>query len=297
MLLKEAITSMEEDNYNVAEEKLNDLVAHNPRYFDAYWYLGQCREKNGRKNDALKAYKKYAKAPPRQYEKLRYLARFFEESGDFKTAIPMRTAALKQKQTAEDYYILGNSYYQIKDYDNAGKYLSLATKLDKNNYFYHVLLAQARAKSGQKADAIKAYKRAYEINTDKTALLYQIALLANETGDYRTAREYLNLYIYQEYDAEKSQKAKQLLNKVKISIMKQLPPGIEKRTDFLPGVSVIGIMKYGESKKAYLRIQGYQEEVTEGQTIMDKYYVISIRESMVVLGDPETETYMVLKPL
>lgn len=296
-LMKEALGYMQQEHYNNAEEKLNEITKLNPGYAEAYWYLGQCLEHGSEKDEALKTYRKYIKKMPSDPERLRHIAGLLKESGDHKTAIKLETAALKKKETADGLYSLGYSYFQLKDYDNAHKYLLLAAKRNRNNYACHILLAQASIKSGNKGDALNAYKRASELEPDKTSILYQIALLASETGDYKTAKECLIRFVYQEDDLEARMAGQKLLDRVKIAAMKKIPASVERQTDFLPGVQVMGIMKYGESRSAHLIINGSQEEIREGSIVLDKYHVISIRESHVVLGDPETETYIVLRPM
>lgn len=296
-LIREAKQLISEDNYKIAEEKCQEILRLDPHYLEAYWYLGQCYEKKNCNDEALTAYKKYVKTIPGKTDRVRYIAGLLKETRDYKTAIKLETAALKQEETAEVYYSLGQCYFEIKDYNNAVKYLKLATKKDYNNYYYHILLGQASIQSGQKSEAINAYKRAVEIEPDKTLLLYQIGILANETGDYKTSKDYLIRYLSVVNDPAVRKEAEKLLKKVKINAMKNIPPSVTRQTDFINGVQVIGIMIQGASRKAFLLINGYQEEVTEGQMILDKYAVLSIRENCIVLGDPETETYTVLRTL
>jgi tetratricopeptide (TPR) repeat protein len=213
---------------------------------------------------------------------------------DFKKANEYLKRSQKFDDSAEGYFSIGSCYFLAGDYDQAVIFLRCALKKDPGHYSSALLLAECHKKKGSYLDAIGAYKVARTIKPDQVSLLYQMGSTAFEHGDYYQAKEFLKQYVVLEMNTQARQEGENLLKKAKVLAMKNIPPEVEKQTDFLKDVRVLGILKFGKKFQAFLEFNGARHEVDEGDTILNKYYVLSIREERIVLTCDET--YIVVRP-
>lgn len=104
------------------------------------------------------------------------------------------------KWSNTDHYLLGYSYYKQGDYSNSvsefNKIVSGRNSVAQNAYYH---LADAYAKSGQKAQALNAFKNASEMSFDaiiKEDALYNYAKLSYEIGNsFESVPQLLTSYL------------------------------------------------------------------------------------------------------
>jgi serine/threonine protein kinase/tetratricopeptide (TPR) repeat protein len=294
-LMKNGENALKAKDYRGAEQEFRAALSYDFSNPDAYWYIGQCQEGENKKSDALKAYDNYAKTLPREPDRLRHIAALFSNEKKYDKALEFLKQAQKYDDSAEGNLILGKCFIQKGDYDAAIAILRQTLKKKRNDFDTLLLLGDCQKKKGMMKDAIGAYKAAYDLKPGRLPLLYRIALIAEESGDYDTSKHYLKRYIVLENDEARSSAAEKVLARVKVKAMQNIPPAVEHQTDFVPGVTVVGILKFGKSYKAFLEMEGNRHEIVEGDTILSSYYVLSIKENRIVLT--RDETYYVIRPL
>jgi len=293
-LLETGKRQLQNKEYKWAEESFKEAVSLSPACAEAYWNLGESYELQKKGKKALSCYQKSLKMQAGTAAHYRRVAAMLISSKDYKKAVESLKRAQKSDETAEGYFSIGRCYFMANDYDQSIIFLRCALKKDRAHYPSALMLAQIYRKKGTYTDAIGAYKIAHDIKPGQVSLLYQMGATAFEAGDYGLAKEYLKRYLLMENDMASRQEGEKMLKRAKVLAMKNIPPAVEKQTDFLTNVRVLGILKFGRNYRAFLEIGGLKEEITEGETILSDYYVLSIREERIILT--RDETYVVLRP-
>ena len=293
-LMKIAIQFIQDEDYYYAEEALNKIQKLKPDYPELYYFTGLCKEKEDDAEEAIKAYAEYKKSPGCDPSKLLHIADFLISNNRGKEALGYIQDAQKVKDSPEAHYLTARCHFLAKNYTKSIEESKKTLEYDKNYPSVYVLLADSYEKSKKIQEAIYSYQEAYRLEP-KPEYLYKSGLLAGEVADYKNAKIYMNNYIASELDPEKQEEARAILKEMIRNSMKTIPAEVESRTDFIPNVSVVGIMKTEDSAEACLKIDGQSQLVQEGETILDSYYVLAIRESHIVLI--HDEEYVVLRPL
>ncbi len=134
--------------------------------------------------DRLEAY--YQKAlylyDRHQYEEdIRFIERYIVVNGEF----------YKQDEIADIYFILGNCYFEIEDYEMAANHLGTAIRYNETNPEYYVDRAIALARDGEIASAEKALLLAQERNALDDMVYLAGGEILYAKGDYISAEEEL----------------------------------------------------------------------------------------------------------
>lgn len=285
---------IEEEEYYYAEVIFEKIKKVRPDYPDIYWYLGISQEGQEDIQDAAVSFNEYGKSANLDYQKLLHIADFFIRKKDYKKASMFIEESLKIKDTPEAHFLFAQTYYHTANYKKAIEELNAILETDRNYPDVLELLAECYIKTKKVKEAVDAYQQAYDVES-RPYFLYKIALLKTETGNYREAKSFFNRYISVESDIEKVNQVKELLKTATLNAMKSIPPEVERQTDFIANVSLIGILKSEAGSMAFLTIEGVNQEIREGDTILNDYYVLSIRESHVILI--HNEQYVVLRSL
>jgi serine/threonine protein kinase/tetratricopeptide (TPR) repeat protein len=293
-LMGEGRKALNEKSYLLAEKQFRAALGYDFTNPDARWYLGQCYEGEHKKKEALKAYAEYLKTIPRDPARLRHIAALYTSTKSYDKALEVLRRAQRLDGSAEGALTLGRCYMEKGDYEGAIGAFREALKKNRNDYGTLILIGQCQRKKGATRDAIGAYRAAYDARPGQLSLLFQIALMAEEMGDYDTSKKNLKRYLVLETNESRCAEAEKVLDRVKIKGLKNIPAAVEQQTDFIDGVRVMGILKFGNAYKAYLEVQGDRHEVVEGNLILSIYHVLSIKENRIVLT--RDETYYVLRP-
>lgn len=280
-------------------------------YFAANYYYGCCVFFDGRYDEALKSFqrceaspkykdlipyylcqiysaqKKYdqvitygapkAKADVKNKAEINQLVgQAYFEKGDFKSALPYLEYAANNMSNLRpsDYYQLGYTQYQTKNYKQAIDNFEQLTKQDSllgQNGLYH--LGDCYVKTGNKANARNAFGKAASMSFDKSVkeeALFNYAKLSYELKFDRDAIEAL-----QKYD-EKSKyfaDAQSLMGEIfvntrdydrAISTLESLKTRNQKLNEayqkvcFLRGVQLYQNKQVNEAKKYFQKSQEYQ---------------------------------------
>jgi tetratricopeptide (TPR) repeat protein len=286
--------ALDAGEYNWAEDVFRRIKTLRPDFPDISWFIGLSAEGEEDERKAKDAFSDYNAQVDRDPQKLMYIADFLMRHKNYKIALEFLEPARMIADSADVHYLAAKCYSHLGDWGQAIQNLKAALEDDKNYPDIYDLLADCYVKTGKIKEAISAYKEAYDVEA-KPVFLYRIGVLLSEIGDYSTSKTYLNRYINTEAIPEKVQEAQQLLKSVRINAMRAVPSEVEQQTDFIPSISLMGIMKSDNRCKAFLTVNGAHEEVEEGATVLDEYYVLNISENRIILI--RDETYFVLRPI
>jgi len=199
--------SYEEGKYQTASENFSRL-ASDPQFGSIVpYYLTQIYYLQGKYAQLLN----YApavldSAPPKwEYEIRKLIGDAYYNTGKFDEALPNLEEYLKRNQgTKDDFYQLGYSYFQTKNYEQAINSFQKAVgendSLDQSAYYY---IGQSNIYSGNKRSAKTAFKNAYQLKIDSEVsedALFNYAKTAYELSyhPYDDAigafEEYINTY-------------------------------------------------------------------------------------------------------
>ncbi len=286
--------SLDTKEFYDAGEVFDRIKELNPEYPDLYWYLGLTLEGQEEYKEATKAFADYGRRPDSTPERLLYIANYLMGQKDYKKALAVLDTVKKAEESVEIYYLIAKCYYSKGDCKKAEQNIKLALKIDTNYPDIYDLLADCHIRTGNISEAIKAYDQAF-LAEARPYFLYRVGLLAGGSGDYKTAKAYLNRYMAAEINTDKVNEARQLLTTYRINAMKHIPAAVEQQNDSIPAIRLVGIVKTDHTCRALLTINGVSEEVRAGDTVLTDYYVIHINESRIVLI--REEEYYVLRPM
>ncbi len=199
--------SYQNGKYQTASENFNRL-ADDPQFGSVVpYYLTQIYYLQGKYEQLLN----YApavldSAPPKKEDEIRKLiGDAYYKTGKFQEALPNLEGYLNRNQgTKDDYYQLGYSYFQTKNYAQAIPFFQKAVgendTLDQSAYYF---IGQSNILSENKSGAKPAFKNAYQIKIDPEVTedaLFNYAKTAYELSyhPYDDAigafEEYINTY-------------------------------------------------------------------------------------------------------
>jgi tetratricopeptide (TPR) repeat protein len=159
-LFERAEAATDNKKYVEAAGLFNELLANDPKDFQAWTELGTVHLMEQNPNEAEKAYASAVEIRPRFFLGLMNLGRVRMMQKNFEGAIAPLTTAVEVKPTsAEANYHLGESYLQIKKGSKAVGYLYEAIKLDPiGKADAHLRLATLYNLAGMKDKAAIEYE-------------------------------------------------------------------------------------------------------------------------------------------
>lgn len=293
-LLDGGLALYEQARYREAEHEFRKALAVDRRCSEAHLYVGQCREMQKDPGGALEEYWRFLRCEPKNPERLLSIARFLEEEKQYGKTIGIYKVILGEHPGADECYLIADCYARNKNNEKAIYYLKYALVYQKNHYPSLLLLGQCYRRSSMPGEAWNAYKAAYRLNRKNVPLLYEMGEICCELGRYQYAKKYLQEYQTREGDPELRKKGFDLLKTAMYRAQQKIPPSVESQNDEIPGISIVRMLKADEGWHALMSLNSRDEEIEEGNTVLNKYYVLDINESRVVLKFEDA--YFVLRP-
>ncbi|MHC9543149.1 MAG: CDC27 family protein [Vulcanimicrobiota bacterium] len=287
-----AVKALDEKEYYDAEEILDRIKTLKPDFPDLYWYIGLTKEGEEDMKSAVDAFSAYGRSETKDPKRLLYIADFLIRQNNVRKALEILDASKKIEESTEVYYLIAKCHYLKSDYKKAIQNLNLSLKISKDYPDVHELLAECYIKTGKTKEAVDSFKEAYGVES-KPYFLYRMALLTYGSGDYKSTKLYLKRYTETENDEARATLGKELLARVKIDSMKKIPPEVEQQTDFIDDIKLVGTMKSDGRYSALIKAQDASQEIREGDTVLDIYYVLNINDGRVIFI--RDETYIVLR--
>jgi tetratricopeptide (TPR) repeat protein len=113
-----------------------------------------------------------------RYAANRLIAMSYLYKSDSTQALENLMQALEvNPDTVQAYIDLGNYYRDSGDYQKAMEYLKKGTEIDPNNTYCVTVYATICDMAGEREEAIDAYQKAYELNSEDMAIPFNLGLL------------------------------------------------------------------------------------------------------------------------
>src|ERR1051326_1780364 len=164
--LKDAESLLQKQQYSLAEEKLQALIATQSENPQAWFDLGFAQSHQGKTSEAISAYKKATQLDPKWFEAQQNLGLALAKSGDLPAAAAELKIAVTLKPTVGGQPAL------------AGAWISLAQVIEES----------------QPQDSLVAYQKAAELEPANAEAQLGIARMAERSGNAAAAeQQYLKL--------------------------------------------------------------------------------------------------------
>ncbi|WKK66159.1 tetratricopeptide repeat protein [Lutimonas zeaxanthinifaciens] len=194
----------QEDDYDEADRYLNQVADDQNFDDDIPYYMANIKFKTGKFKEAIDAAKPLLEESNgiQRSELSKIVGESYFNLNEFDNAIPylLEYEGKKGKWNNTDYYLLGYAYYQQKNYEEA---MTWFTKIiDGNNAvsqnaYYH--LGECYLKSDKKQEALNAFRNAKQMSFDekiKKDAWLNYAKLSYEIGNpYKSVAEVIQEYL------------------------------------------------------------------------------------------------------
>jgi serine/threonine protein kinase/tetratricopeptide (TPR) repeat protein len=182
-----------------AEKTLQVAIGVRPQYWKNYNSLGALYVSEGRYDEAARMFTQVIALAPDSFRGYSNLGATYIRLGRYQEAIKSLQDSIKIRPTEDALSNLGTAFYSLRQFDNAGKNYSEATKLNDQIYVVWGNLADSYYYSGKRADATLAYRKAVslaeqrlEVNPRDASVLSDIAGYYAMLGRRQEAFDYLN---------------------------------------------------------------------------------------------------------
>ncbi|MFK5891828.1 MAG: tetratricopeptide repeat protein [Pseudomonadota bacterium] len=186
---------LEDKNYSKARIEFKNVLQIDPKYSEAYFYLGQINEKNKELAKALADYKKAIELNPKYSEAKVKLSKIYVIAGTDeyikKAKKLLGEVRLDQPSNVEAKLILATIEYKVGSKAEAKKQLELVVKEDKNLVEAVSLLSSVYLFEGMESKAIKTLEKGVVDNPKNFPLRLSLAKLLAKNNDYVNAEKYL----------------------------------------------------------------------------------------------------------
>ena len=210
-----------QENFGEAEDNLSQLANNATYQAKANYYILDISFKAGRFDKSVEIGEKLLKTSKDQKE-ISEISKIVGESyfnlKQYENAIPHLQAykGKKGRWTNTDYYYLGYAYYKLKDYPEAISYFTKiigGTNKVAQNAYYH--LGECYLELDKKGEALNAFKNASEMDFDSTitqSAFLNYAKLSYEQGNpYESIPDVLQKYLEKYPTAAEASEIKELL--------------------------------------------------------------------------------------
>jgi len=181
-----------------AEKTMQVAIGVRPQYWKGYNSLGALYVSEGRYEEAVKMFTQVIALAPDSFRGYSNLGATYIRLGRYPDAIKSLQRSIKIRPTEDAFSNLGTAFYSVRQFDNAGKNYSEATKLNDQNYVIWGNLGDSYYYSGNRAEAMSAYKKAVslavlrlDVNPRDASVLSDISGYYAMLGRRREAYGYL----------------------------------------------------------------------------------------------------------
>jgi tetratricopeptide (TPR) repeat protein len=177
-------------DYEKALPYFEKAVIRNPRYTEAYFYIGYCNDELGRYAEAVEAYKQAIRIKPDCAEAHYNLGLAYGKLGRYTEAVEAYKQAIRIKPDyAEAHYNLGVAYHNLGRYAEAVEAFKQAIRIKPDLADAHYNLGVTYAELGRYAEAVEAFKQAIRIKPDYADAHCNLGVTYGELGHYTEAVE------------------------------------------------------------------------------------------------------------
>lgn len=194
----------QDDDYDNANRYLNEVANDKELGDDVPYYMANIKFKTGEFEEAIEVAKPFlAKADRNQHSEIsKIIGESYFNLKKYDEAIPhlLNYKGKRRRFTNTDYYFLGYAYYKQSDFENAISYFNKivgGNDAVAQNAYYH--LAECYLKTEQKTEALNAFRNAasMDFNNDiKKDAWLNYAKLSYEVGNpYKSVPDVLQEYL------------------------------------------------------------------------------------------------------
>jgi len=165
--LSRGLNYLQDKNYDRAISAFQQATIFNPELSDAYRYLGQVYQTNGKSDEAIKTFEQGVQKNPYSEELIKSLGNAYIDDKEYDEAEKQFKKIVQEDPTsAYAYNTLGHIYLSTNRYDEAEEQFKKVIKLaptDANGYYG---LGLAYNKEEKYKDAVDQFENAITLNKD-----------------------------------------------------------------------------------------------------------------------------------
>jgi len=193
--LEKGKTYFEEKNYDKAKIEFKNVLQIDPKFADAYFYMGQLEEKNKELRKSLGNYQKAIELDPKHTLAKIKLAKIYVIAGteEYIKKANNLLGQVKQEQPDNSEAELISATIKFKDGDKAQAMSDIEKVVKKDVQLVEGirLLASIYTTKGEEAKAVKLLTKGAKDNPDNIPLRVNLAKLLAKNKDYSAAEKYL----------------------------------------------------------------------------------------------------------
>ncbi|MGD0077961.1 MAG: tetratricopeptide repeat protein [Sedimentisphaerales bacterium] len=179
-----------QENWSAALTLFQKTKEKNPRFAEAWFYIGYCYVELGRYQDAIESYKQTVRIEPDYADAHYNLGNAYGKLGRYQDEIESCKQAIRIKADfAEAYLNLGAAYGELGRYQDAIESFKQAIRIKPDLALAHNNLGRVYGKLGRYQDEIESYKQAIRINPDLAEAHYNLGLVYGKLSKYQDAIE------------------------------------------------------------------------------------------------------------
>lgn len=184
---------LELDKVSQAIRTLQISIDTNPNSKWSYFYLGKALEKEFNFELAIEQYLKSLEIDPNFLEAQLSLAKLYSYINDYKKAIEVLESITDRLVDLEIYFMLGQFYYNIANYEKSIINLENYVKLINNNWQAFYLLYLDYFNLNDKEKALFYLEKAYELNPKDTKIITDLFKIYVDNKQIQKAEKFLNI--------------------------------------------------------------------------------------------------------
>jgi tetratricopeptide (TPR) repeat protein len=188
-----------------------------PKAARAEFERGENNLKRNKAEAAIASFEKAVRIFPDYFEALESLGVEYVKDGQYESAVESLTRAIKINSRApKSLYALGLAYMNLHRLAEAIEYLGKSAQLDSNNINTQMMLGLAYGNAGAIDKSEAAFKKALQMGGAAAAEAhFYLAGLSNKQGDYREARQELELFLREAKNVKDPARIKAMIEKLK----------------------------------------------------------------------------------
>ncbi len=184
---------LELDKIPQAIRTLQISIDSNPNSKWSYFYLGKALEKEFNFELAIEQYLKALEIDPNFIEAKYSLAKLYSYFNDYTKAIDILENITDKIADPEVYFMLGQFYYNIDNYEKAIYNLENYVKILNNNWQAFYLLYLNYIKINNKEKALFYLEKAFELNSKDTKIIVDLFKIYVDLRQIQKAEKFLDI--------------------------------------------------------------------------------------------------------